>query len=119
MLDIPPCLWISILKYIDPFQYKECRYINRKYNQLIDHPEIHKWVQDYLDNYMKGLEIESEEEDNRDDCGVFCHVCFLNNGMILDRDEYLDLYQEELNIIHYYFPWYHHSSSSLLFKNIS
>ena len=119
MEQLPQCLWITILKYIDPIQYKQCGYVNRKWNEGISHPEIHRWVYNYLDYYMKGFEIESEEEDNRDDCGVYCHVYFLKNGMVLDSEEYEEMYQQQIENIQYNFSRYHHSSSSLLFKNIS
>lgn len=103
---LPTSLWVSIITYIDPFQYKLCGYVNRTWNGGMVHPDIHKWVCNYLDDRMKGFEIATEEEDNRDDCGVFCQVCFLKNGMVLDNEEYLEVYQQQIDHIHYHFSRY-------------
>ena len=105
--QIPQHLWISILKFIEPRQYIDCQWVHPDWKQtIICHPEIKKWVSLYLGEFIKGFDIKSEEQDIRDDCGMSCTIYFLKNGLVLEKEEFEEIYNQQMINMNYHFSPY-------------
>ena len=99
-------LWLTIIKdYIDPYDYLQLSLTQQSFRHYLLNPLITNYLSQYIKKQLHPYQVESEELDHRDDCGTSCLVYFLNNGQILDSEEYQYIYQEQLDIYRYHFPW--------------
>ena len=105
-MSITPQLWLKIIRdYIDPLDYLNLSQTHQVFRQYLIHPQINTYLSRYVEHQLTAYYIKEEEWDDRDDCGSSCLVYFLNNGMVIDSEDYDFIYQQQRDLYRHHFPW--------------
>lgn len=94
-----------ILNFIDIHEYKKIIKVNKQFRKIIISDPFSNKINKYIDEYLEDIQIESEERDDKHDCGIYCTILWLKNGEIVSDEEYNRIVEDTHRYLWEYFSY--------------